>query len=166
MTATYRIGPSDFFTSADLLADAKTLNGQVNGLNNQNWDRPSQELFDAFQAFLSEWRAFYSDTFGGLFNFSAFNNSNRDQLIQFEQRFATFAEQYESQSGQRLPGGVVAPSEGTKDSFGNHLKNQLQPLIPEFDINTVLVVVGLVAAGAAVYFFRAPIGRALSKGAA
>jgi len=164
--ATYRIGPSDFFTSADLLADAKTLNGQINALNNANWDRPSQALFDGFQGFLSEWRGFYSDTFGGLFNFSALNNSNRDQLIQYESRFNTFAAEYASQTGNALPGGVIAPSTGTKDTFADHFKAQLQPLIPQFDIGNVLIVVGLVAAGAVVYFFRAPLGRALGKGAA
>lgn len=164
-SASYRIGPSDFFTSGDLLADAKTLNGQINALDNQNWDAPPKDLFDGFQAFMSEWRGFYTDTFGGFFNFSALNDSNRDQLIQFENRFATFARQYQDATHKELPGGVIAPSTGAKDGFADQLLNQLQPLIPQFSIGNIALVVGVVAIGAALYIFRAPIARAF-KGAA
>jgi len=161
--ATYRIGPSDYFTSDDLLADAKTLNGQINALDGANWDKTPQSLFDGFQTFMSEWRAFYKQTFGGLFNFSAWNNGSRDELIQFETRFATFAQQYENSSGQQLPGGVVGVSSGTKDGFGDHILNQLQPLIPSISLSGVYIAAGVLAAALVVYAFRAPIGRALGK---
>lgn len=160
---TYRIGPSDFFNSADLAADARVLNGQINGLDDANWDRPPQDLFDAWNAFKAEWRKFYSSTFDGTFNFSAWNNSNRDQLIQYEQRFAAFAAQYQQASGHTLPGAVVAPSSGTKDSFGDHIRNQLQPLIPQFNVNTVFTVLAIAAVALGVYMFRAPLQRALAK---
>lgn len=167
MGATYRIGPSDFFTSADLLADAKTLNGQINALDSANWDKPPEDLFASWNAFLSEWRGFYSTVFGGFFgNWSAINNSNRDQLVQFEERFQTFSQQYQQATGRALPGGVVAPSSGTKDGLGDHLLNQLQPLIPSLDIGNVAIVVGVVGAAAALYFFRAPLGRFFAAGAA
>ncbi len=163
----YRIGPSDFFTSADLLADAKTLNGQINGLNDANWDAPPELLFASFQAFLSDWRGFYSSTFDGIFgNWSGLNDANRDQLIQFEQRFAELAAAYQDATGARLPVSVIAPSSGAKDTFGSQILNQLQPLIPQIDAKTLAIVLGVVVVGVAVFFFRAPLLRALGKGAA
>jgi hypothetical protein len=164
----YRIGPSDVFTPGDLSADAATLNNQINALDNLDWTKPSQALFDAFFAFKSEWRTWYTETFSGWLGAfgAAFNDGNRDELIQFEIRFATFAVQYAAESGNTLPGGVVQPSTGAKDTLGQHLADQLQPLVPSLDMGKVLIAVGLVVAGAVVYFFRAPLGRALSTGAA
>jgi len=149
---TYRIGPSDIFTSGDLAADAETLNSQVNSLDDQNWDKPDQALFDGWTAFMSEWRSWYRGTF---FNFlgAGWNNGNRDQLIQFETRFGTFAADYARQSGNNLPGGVVAPSTGTKDGLGDLIKNQLQPLIPSIPV-AVGVLVVFVAVVAAYFYFR------------
>jgi len=164
--ATYRIGPSDFFTPGDLAADARTLNGQINALDDANWDSIPDDLFQAWNGFLSEWRTFYSASFGGFFtNLStALNDGNRDQLIQFETRFATFAAQYQGASGKALPGGVVNVSTGAKDNFGSQLLNQLQPLIPNFD--ALHVAAGLALVAVALYVFREPIGRALGKAAA
>jgi|SRR6516164_795145 hypothetical protein len=153
----YRIGPSDIFTSGDLLADANTLNGQMNSLDDQDFTKVSQALFDGWNSFLQEWRAFYKSTFGGLFNTSAWNNGNRDELIQFESRFAAFADQYKTESGNSLPGGVVNVSSGTKDTLGDQLKNQLQPLLPSINMTYVLVGAGLVVLAGALYIFRKPL---------
>ena len=131
----------------------------MNALDNQDWGRPSQGLFDGWNAFLSEWRGFYKGTFGGLFNFSAWNDSNRDQLIQFEQRFGEFANEYQAATQTTLPGGVVSPSTGTQDNLGSHVLNQLQPLIPSMNIRTVLLVVG--AVGVTVFVFRRQIMKAI-----
>lgn len=145
ITSSYRIGPSDFFTPGDLLADAATLNDQVNRLNDQNWDKPSEGLYDAFQAFLSEWRRFYSS----MGFWSALNNGNRDELIQMETRFGVFVAKYQEESGMQIPD-VVAPSTGTKDGLGDQLRNQLQPLIPSVNMTYVLIAIIL---GALVWFF-------------
>jgi hypothetical protein len=164
----YRTGPSDVFTPDDLAADAATLNNQINALDNLDWTKPSDALFNAFFAFKAEWRTWYSSTFSGWLGAfgAALNDGNRDELIQFETRFGSFAAQYAAESGNTLPGGVVAPSTGAKDTLGQQLANQLQPLLPSLDMSKVLIAVGLIAAGAVVYFFRAPLGRALSTGAA
>jgi hypothetical protein len=168
--ATYRIGPSDApVLPSDLLADAATLNGQMNELDGTDFANVSQATFDAWNAFLQEWRAFYSGTLGKGSWFSALaadlNDSNRDQLIQFENRFATFANQIQAQSGQQLPGGVVAASSGSGDTLGAQLANQLQPLIPSINAGHVLLYVGLGVAALAAFYFRAPLGRLLGKGA-
>ena len=144
ITGSYRIGPSDFFTPSDLLADANTLNDQINRLNDQNWDKPSQGLYDGFQAFLSEWRKFYSD----MGFWSALNNGNRDQLVQMETRFGVFVSKYEQESGVEVPD-VVSPSSGTQDGLGQQLRNQLQPLLPAVNMTYVIIAIIL---GAIVYF--------------
>jgi hypothetical protein len=164
--ATYRIGPSDFFTPDDLASDARTLNGQVNSLDNANWDNAPGDLLDAWDSFLAEWRGFYTSSFGGFFTnlATALNDANRDQLIQYEIRFATFAEQYQAATSKALPGGVVQASTGAKDNIGSHILNQLQPLIPSID--ALYIVGGLAIAAALLYIFRAPLSRAVSKVAA
>ncbi len=153
----YRIGPSDFFTSDDLLADANTLNGQMNSLDNQDMTKVSQSFFDGWNAFLQEWRAFYKNTFGGLFNVSAWNDSNRDELIQFESRFGNFVMQYTHESGGSLPGGVVNPSTGAQDNFGAQIRNQLQPLLPSIDMTKVLIGAGIIGTIIVVLVFREPL---------
>jgi hypothetical protein len=117
---------------------------------------------------VASWRGFYSDNFTGWGDafLASLNDSNRDQLIQFESRFGNFAAEYQNATGKPLPGGVVDVSTGAKDTLGDLIANQLQPLIPSVNVGKVLLVVGLVVAGVAVYYFRAPIGRALGKGAA
>jgi hypothetical protein len=163
----YRIGPSDFFTPGDLQADSRTLNDAVNRLDDSDWTKPSQALFDAWTSFIPEWRGFYTGNFLGWTDafLASLNDSTRDQLIQFETRFLDFVAQYQQQTGIALPD-VVQPSTGAKDTLADHLKNQLGPLVPSLDSGKLLLVVGLVVAGVVVYFFRAPLGRALSKGAA
>lgn len=129
MPGMYRIGPSDFFTNEDLKADALTLNSQIDLLDDQPFEKVTEEWFDAWMAFRSEWKRFYSGTIlGGIFG-PAWNNGNRDQLIQFEERFKVWAAEYAVQVGGSLPGGIVVPSTGTKDTFGDHLLKQIEPLV-------------------------------------
>jgi hypothetical protein len=168
--AYYRIGPSDSpVLPSDLLADAATLNGQINLLDDQDMTKVSAAFFDAWNSFVSEWRGFYSSTLGSGSWFSALaadlNDSNRDQLVQFENRFATFAGQYQGETGAKLPGGIVNASSGAQDTLGQQLKNQLQPLIPSINATTVLIVVGVVVGAGLVYFFRRPLFGALQRGA-
>jgi hypothetical protein len=127
-TATYRIGPSDFFTPGDLKADADTLNGQVDELDAQIEGNTAldQTLVDQWTAFHQSWRDFYGKSFGGFFTnlFTSLNDSNRDQLIQFEAMFGNFAAEL-AQQGASLAGGVVAPSGGSGDTLGAQLGAQL-----------------------------------------
>lgn len=165
MAGMYRIGPSDFFNNDDLKADALTLDGQINQLDDLPMEKVSDDWFKGWQAFWSEWKKFYSGTIlGGLFG-PAWNNSNRDQLIQFEQRFATWAAEYATQTKEPLPGGVVEPSKGSADTFGAHLANQLkpltQPLLAVWDANKAIVIgVGVVIA---LIYFREPIKTAIAS---
>lgn len=112
MEATYRIGPSDFFTPGDLKADADTLQSQVVALERQSNGRPGLpiDLVDAWVLFQGDWAAFYYQNFGGwLTNFlTAANNSNRDQLVQFEVRFADIAKRY-ANAGVEAAGVSVQP---------------------------------------------------------
>lgn len=165
MAGMYRIGPSDLFTPGDLAADARVLNDQINNLDDQNWDAISEATFEAWLSFVSEWRGFYSSHFGGFFTnlTTAINDSNRDQLIQFENRFAGFATQYKVESGNNVPD-VVAPSTGAQDTLGAHIMDQLQPLIPQFNIKSVLIVAGIGAAVIGVVIFRRPLMNLFSKG--
>lgn len=127
-TATYRIGPSDFFTPGDLKADAETLNGQVDEVDSQveGNEGIDQSLVDQWTAFHQSWKAFYSSNFGGFFTnlFTALNDANRDQLIQYESTFGNFAGQL-AQQGATLAGGIVAPSSGAKDDLADQLGHQL-----------------------------------------
>lgn len=157
--ATYRIGKSDLFNNDDLKADALTLDRQINGLDDQPMDAVTQEWFDGWLKFRSEWKAFYSGTILGGFLGPAWNDGNRDQLIQFEERFVTWSQQYEEQTKTTLPGGVINPSQGSGDTFGTHLKDQLAPIV-----NPILAVAdtykGWVIAGlglVALLYFREPI---------
>lgn len=162
--AMYRIGPSDLFTPGDLAADANTLNGQINTLDNQDWTTPSQPLFDVWNSFVSEWRRFYSSSFGGFFTnlATAINDANRDQLIQFESRFATFAQQYQASTSQQLPGGVIDVSSGSQDTLGAQIVHQLQPLIPSISIKTILIA-GAIGGFVLIVIFREPLGRLAGK---
>jgi hypothetical protein len=159
ITPSYRIGPSDFFTSGDLLADANTLNDQVNRLNDQfhSGTTVSDDLWNAWADFIQQWRGYYSDTFGGVFGgfFAAFNDSNRDQLIQFETRFQNFVIEYQDQTRTSVPD-VVAVSSGTKDNIGEQLRNQLQPLVPSVNMTYVLIalVIGIVVYFAGKHFIK------------
>lgn len=101
--ATYRIGPSDFFTGADLKADAVTLNSQVSGLSRQIQDIPQNEdplgsdLETSWASFEAMWDSYFANTYQSSSGFgdflTALNDGNRDQLIQYEQRFADLAAQ-------------------------------------------------------------------------
>jgi hypothetical protein len=162
--AMYRIGPADLFTPGDLAADANTLNGQINALDDQDWSKPAQNVFDGWMSFVSEWRAFYSSSFGGFFTnlTTAINDANRDQLIQFEQRFANWANTYSGASGNQLPGGVINVSTGSQDTLGAQIVNQLQPLIPSLNIKNVLIVAAIGGVVLAI-LYREPLSRLAGK---
>jgi hypothetical protein len=140
---TYRIGPSDIFSGGDLSADADTLDGQVNQLDNQmdgNEEIP-QPLFDAWNVWLATWRGFKTDHFGGFLSntLTALNDSNRDQLIAYENGFIDFAGKMQAY-GVGLAGPIVQPSTGAKDTLADQLKNQLGLSTTSIG----LIVVGLV----------------------
>jgi hypothetical protein len=161
IVAAYRIGPSDVFTTGDLAADAATLDGQISSLDNQDMTKVSAAFFDGWNAFVSEWRRFYTSVFVNSFWGAGWNDSNRDQLIQFETRFGVFAEQWAQQTAQTLPGGVVAPSTGTKDTLGDQISHQLQPLSAlGREYWPWLVGVGVVLA---LYVFREPLAALARK---
>lgn len=126
-TATYRIGPSDFFTPGDLKADAETLNRQVDETDVQveGNEAIDVDLGDQWTAFHQAWKKFYNDNFGGFFTnlFTALNDANRDQLIQFEATFGNFAQQLAGVA--QFGGGVVNPSTGSKDDLADQLAHQL-----------------------------------------
>lgn len=156
-TATYRIGPSDFFTGGDLKADADTLDAQVKTLDAQveGNEAIDQASVDAWTAWLTQWRAFYNDEFGGFFrNFlTALNDSNRDQLIQYETTFANFASQF-ARAGAAVAGGVVAPSSGSKDTLGDQLEQQVKDAPTGLLPSSTTVIVVLVLIGAIVFLWR------------
>ena len=152
ISPSYRIGPADQpFLPSDLAADAATLNGQMNALDQlDNWPATTDDFFNSWNAFLQEWRGFYSSHFGGFWTdlATAANDSNRDQLVQFEVRFGNFASQYQAQTSQQLPGGVVQPSQGASDTLGAAIRNQLQPILPSIDWRWVAL--GIAAAVVAI----------------
>lgn len=150
-TATYRIGPSDFFTGGDLAADADTLDQQASDLDAQveGNEQVDQNLHDQWGAWLTSWRSFKSDHFGGFFSnlLSALNDGNRDQLIQFEKTFANFAQQFQSTAQVNLAGGIIQASSGSGDTIGAQLNQQLggdtSGLATKVIVVMVLVVVAI-----------------------
>lgn len=139
-TAVYRIGPHDLFSSADLEADASTLNDQVEALDDQvNGNENAPPAFvDQWVRFQGAWGAFYTQEFGGAFAFlAALNDANRDQLVSYENQFQSFYAQAVG-FGANLPN-VVQPSTGSGDS--------LLPQLPKAsDITGILIsiIVGVI----------------------
>jgi len=119
--ADYRLGPTGLYTPGDLHADADTLHDQVLALDDAlsaHGGRLSPTGI-GFLQFENEWNQFYANNFGGFFQdlVTAANDGNRDQLIQFEQRFQTFASDL-SQEGVSIPGGVIQTPAGDGGIFG------------------------------------------------
>lgn len=149
MAATYRIGPSDVFTGGDLEADADTLDAQVEALDSQiegNENAPG-DWVDQWVNWQGGWKAYKAQHFGGVLDsfLSALNDSNRDDLIRYENQFASFATAAGSFGATVVA--PVAPSTGSGDTLAAQLKNQLGPLIPsatELVVIAVAVVVILV----------------------
>ena len=80
---------------------------------------------DAGRAFLTwenQWTSFYFNTFGGVVadTVAAFNDGNRDQLVQFEERFAALADKLAAE-GVDVPDSVAPRAEGSGSLFGNNL---------------------------------------------
>lgn len=141
-TATYRIGPSDFFLPGDLAADAATVDGQITELDELLDDAGAPaEFADQWLYFHNAWSGFYSDHFGGFFSnlVSALNNSNRDDLIRYENQLAAFQAQARTFGAEQVA--PVAPSTGTKDTLGDHLNAQGLP--SAVSLTVLLVAVAL-----------------------
>lgn len=143
--ATYRIGPSDTFTGGDLEADAQTLDGLVEGLDAQiegSTAFPST-FVDQWVAWQGQWKTFFTSNFGGFFTdfLTALNDSNRDQLIQFETRFNDFSTQAKGYGADTVA--PVLPSTGSGDTLGAALKTQLSGASSLLPSATTLVVVAV-----------------------
>lgn len=145
-TATYRIGPSDFFTPGDLSADAETLQLQITQLDAQLNDADVPTDFeDQWMLYETSWRGFYQAHFGGFFSslFTAFNDSNRDDLIRYEQQFAAFQGQAKAFGAQLIA--PVGPSAGAGDNIGAQLAAQGLPGTGTLVILAIAVIAILVA---------------------
>jgi len=150
----YRIGPADFFTGGDLAADARTLDGQVqllDGLvqNIPNSDKTiSSSVYDAWFAFEAEWSFYYADNYatsGAIGNFlHALNDSSRDQLIQYEERFEDFVKKFAA-AGYDTSAIDVDVSFGSPSALLHAANDALKKLAPwGFGIGGLLVLVLLV----------------------
>ncbi len=148
-TATYRVGPSDFFMPGDLEADAQTLDAQVEQLDAQiEGNTAASEFFvDQWVSWQGQWKAFLANNFGGFFSslLSSLNDSNRDDLIRYENQFAAFASQASGFGASVI--GQVAPSTGSQDTIGAQLKQQTKDapsLLPSVTTLVVLAVAAVV----------------------
>lgn len=129
MPSTYRVGPSDFFTSGDLSADAQTVQSQVQILDSQltGNELVPVDFADQWTSFERQWGAFYADHFSGFFStlLTAFNDANRDDLIRYESQLAAFQERAAAFGAQNYA--PVGPSSGAKDNIGAQLAAQGLP---------------------------------------
>lgn len=151
--ATYRVGRSDVFLPGDLAADADTVKAQAEAFDNAmdgNTASP-ESWFDAWNLWLSQWRAFYKSNFSGGFISqiaTALNDSNRDELVRYEDQLESWISDG-AQYGITLPtGGRVTPSTGSGDSIGNQLKAIGLP-----DLNTLALIVTVVGGAYAFWKF-------------
>lgn len=145
-TATYRIGPSDFFLPGDLSADAETVQGQIEELDALLQETSAPVDFqDQWTHFETAWKGFYGDHFGGFFStvFSAFNDSNRDDLIRYEHQLADFQARAK-QLGAELVA-PVGPSAGAGDNIGAQLAAQGLPSTTGLVVLAIAVIVVLIA---------------------
>jgi hypothetical protein len=141
--ATYRIGPSDFFTPGDLEADADLVDQQATQLDGQIMARGNDQLTGAWEAWLSGWRSFYGSTFGGYLSslFASFNDGNRDALISYENQLSSWQQQAAAQ-GVSVIGAQVQASTGSKDTLGAQLGVQG---LPSAGALTILIIVAVIA---------------------
>lgn len=118
----YRAPRVGIFTPADLRADADTLHGQVLALDNALSAHGGQVSANgvAFLNFENEWNTFYANVFDGLLGDfgAALDNGNRDQLIQFEDRFAALATKLAAED-VTTPEGIIRPLDSTPSLLGN-----------------------------------------------
>jgi hypothetical protein len=148
--ATYRVGPSDFFTPGDLASDADKLDSQIKAFDiaiDGNYQIPN-DLWDSWMGFYAEWKGFFSETFKGngfLGNLGvALNDSNRDELIAFERRFESFADAMAPFGGKLPDGARTRPSTGSGDSFSKHLEGLGLPSLPTLAAVGAVIVAGVV----------------------
>lgn len=124
-----------FSTPGDLLTQANQVNAQVQELSaaiNGNEAIP-QDWWDGFQAFESNWLAFFSSTFGGQgFQVGPSGSSVSatgawltsdlaGQLASYEAQIASWATQAQ-QYGANIPGGIIQPNSDANtaaDLFGS-----------------------------------------------
>ncbi len=141
--ATYRIGPSDFFSPGDLEADADTLDAQVSTLDAglEGNETVPGALLDQWIVWLGAWRAFRDDHFGGYFSsfLSSLNDSNRDDLIRYENQYESFRAQAAGYVDVVAP---VGPSSGSGDTLGKQLGAQTSGILP----STGTIIVAVIAA--------------------
>jgi hypothetical protein len=145
-TATYRIGPSDFFTPGDLSADADTLNGQVEELDAQlDEGDPPVEFQDQWTHYQTSWATFYKAHFGGFFSslFTALNDANRDDLIRYETQFGDFQRQAKAYGAELVA--PVGPSSGSGDTIGRQLEAQGLPSTTTLVVLAAAVIAVLIA---------------------
>ncbi len=104
------------------------------------------DFSDQWAGFETDWRTFYDAHFGGFFStlFSSLNDSNRDDLIRYENQLAAFETQAASFGVALIA--PVAPSTGAKDDIGDQLKAQGLglPSVGSLVLLAVAVVVVLV----------------------
>lgn len=115
--ATYRIGPGDLFLPGDLKADADTLASQMEALDAQTNGAAGlpRDLVNAWVLFQGDWAAFYYAHFDGVLDewLTAANDSNRDQLLQFETRFQKIVDGFRA-AGLAVAGTDVEPVDPEK----------------------------------------------------
>ncbi len=159
--ATYIVGPSSLFTPSDLKADADTLQAQVLSLSSQmETAQLPQNIQDAWALFVGQWRPFYDGNFGGFFRnlFTSLNDGNRDQLVQFETRFASIAASV-NDAGVDTVGTDVAPNlddgvvtQVEKQVFGTNPDGTAK--VPDIFPSPTMIVVILVLLIVAIVAFK------------
>lgn len=120
--ATYRAPRVGIFSPADLRADADTLHGQVLALDNALSAHGGQvsDTGVAFLNFENEWNTFYANLGSGILGDfgAALDNGNRDQLVQFEDRFADLAGKLGAE-GVTIVENIIKPVGTTPSLLGN-----------------------------------------------
>lgn len=145
--ATYRIGPSDFFTPGDLQADAGTVQSQVDILDAQIEEHGDPSLVEQWTSFHHDWTAFYEDHFDTWIESfaSAWNDANRDALIRYENQLASFQTRAAAAGAETIA--PVGPSSGSKDTLGAQLGEQAKgagAFLPSLS-SLVVVAVAVIA---------------------
>lgn len=126
-----------FFSSpSDLKTSAEAVDALINNIDNAidgNAEVP-QASWDGFQAFLSDWKRFYSGNFRSLLQVTGawLTTDLQAQLVSFQEQAALWGHEMEKY-GAEIPGGVTEPAD-----------NSL-PKLPDIGISWVLVI-ALIAA--------------------
>lgn len=142
----YRAPRVGVFTSTDLRADADTLHGQVLAVDDALSAHGGQvsDTGTAFLNFENEWNTFYANVFDGLLGSfgAALDNGNRDQLVQFEDRFANLATKLAGE-GVTIPEDIIRPLDTTPGLFGDLFKGFTDQVLPWVKWIAILGAVGV-----------------------